>query len=164
MKYVVFKGSSLFDSLIGLQKRIKSVNKAAFDLAATVRCTKIARGYNSIAGGISAFSYDSKPPLFVLAGKSWERRYYPRKCKDNKALLEKIHALPRVEYSELNELIGFKSQSYGKGRGITFCNCPGIHFFRNYVLVEVDEEAKYKPVIGMKEITVSEFNQLKKKK
>jgi hypothetical protein len=84
--------------------------------------------------------------------------------RNQKELWEKINALPLVEYEAINSILKFKKQTYCKGMGIYHVNCPGVLWRKGFILIEVQEELKYKPVAGMKEITVSEFVKLEKGK
>lgn len=162
MKYKVLKTSPLGKQLMELHDRMKDASTQADKLVKELKGKKYCRSRGGVAGGISAIEFDEKPAGWKIEGEKWRGFYMPK--SNNKEMREKIRALPVIGYGEVNKILSFKQQSYGKRDGIYFVNCPGILWRKSYILIEVQEELKYKPVAGMKEITVSEFNKLEKGK
>lgn len=165
MKFKVLKGTELFNQLTAINKRMYAAKDAADKLTASLPFKVVdtaTRGYN-LAGGIDAFHCpDGCPEGWKVVGESWQNLYYP-KVKGNKDLLAKISALPLIKYDDINELINFRPQGYTTPAGLAWAKGPGIVWAKTYVLIETSEGLPYKPVPDMIEITVSEFDKLKKK-
>ncbi len=162
MKYKVSLTSPLGKKLLELKKRMLDVSKQADKLAKQLKGKKYCRGMSGVAGGISAIEFDEKPVGWKKVGAKWQSLYMPK--RNQKELWNKINALPIIEHDEVNKILAFKRQSYANKQGMYFVNCPGVLWRKSCILIEVQEELKYKPVAGMKEITVSEFNKLDKGK
>lgn len=162
MKYKVLKTSPLGKKLLALQKEMTAAAKQADKLAKELGAKKYCRATGAVAGGISAIELEEKPAGWKKVSDKWQNLYMP--MRNQKELWDKINALPLVEYEAINSILKFKKQTYCKGHGIYHVNCPGVLWRKSCILIEVNEELKYKPVVGMKEITVSEFVKLEKGK
>ena len=162
MKYKVLNTSPLGKKLIELKDKMLDAAKQADKIAKELKAKKYCRYMHGIAGGISAIEFDEKPAGWKKVGAKWQSLYMPMANK--KELWTKINALPVIGYDELNSILNFRKQTYCKGAGMYHVNCPGVMWRKDCILIEVQEELKYKPVSGMKEITVSEFVKLEKGK
>lgn len=162
MKYKVSNNSPLGKKLTELRNRMLEASKQADKLAKEFNAKKYCRNTNGVAGGISAIEFEEKPAGWKKVGAKWQNLYMPIASK--KELWSKINALPLISHNEVNDILKFKRQSYANKQGMYFVNCPGVLWRKTCILIEVQEELKYKPVAGMKEITVSEFNKLEKGK
>ena len=166
MKFKVKKGTKLFKELKELQKRMIFCNKEAFALAekhgfSQIRCLD---GYEALAGGITSFYADKKPEGFAWTyGSKAPNDFFPKKTNANKPLLKAIKELPYVKIDDLNKLIKYDGLKMRTNNHISFH--PGISFRnKDYVLFDVSECTRYKPVEDMIEITVSEYKQLNSEK
>lgn len=162
MKYKVSNTSPLGKKLLALQKKMSAAIKESDKLVKELKGKKYCRARNVVTGGISAIEFDEKPQGWKVVGDKWQSLYMPK--RNQKELWDKINALPVIEDDELNTLLSFKKQTYASRGGMYYVNTPGVLFRKSCILIEVQEELKYKPVAGMKEITVSEFNKLAKGK
>lgn len=164
MKFKVLKGTQLFDALTAVNKRMYEAKAEADKLVESLSINiedTATKGYN-LAGGIDAFHCpDGTPEGWKSVGESYQKLYYP-KVKGNTKLLEQIAHLPIVKYDDINILIDFHPSGYTSPAGLVWSKGPGIVWAENYVLIETSEGFPYKPVKDMIEITVSEFEALKK--
>jgi len=159
MKFKVKKGTKLFKKLDEIGIKCRNADKAAGKLAEELKCKNWARSSFVLAGGIRAFQFKEKPENWKTVENTYDC-FYPKICKQNKELLDKISKLPIVKIEELNDIVGFKSQFHGnrfyKTVGISWVN-------KNFILIDVYEECEYKPKKDMIEITFSEYKKLNKK-
>lgn len=167
MKFKVKRSSALGKKFTALQVEIDAATNAAKALANELGFSKWREGRRCVAGGISAFHAERKPEGWGYAfTRKYPRDFFPkRSLKANKQIVDRIDALPVVEYEDLNKLIrydGFKTNELahnGDGSSkISFM--PQVIFKENFVLVSVPEYVKYKPVKDMIEITVTEYRKL----
>lgn len=165
MRYKILKGCKLFDRLIALQEKCQEANKAAFDFAKKLGSDEIVSdiNINNLAGGISGIKLNEKPQGWKLAApKYYSNVYFPKNTKANKEILESIAYLPVVKNEELNKILNYNMWAREKNDKRVSFN-PGVYWnSEDVIFVAVAEQVKYTPVEGMIEITVSEFNQLKK--
>jgi len=169
MKFKVEKGTPLFDKLKDLGERMKAANKEAFSLCTEMGFKQMRPAPHALAGGISSFYSKTKPTNFVCTvnAKSPNDFFPKRRVNANKELLARIDKLPVIDYNELNKLInydGWNSDKFNERGGRYVSMHPGISWHKDHVLLDVAEYVKYKPVKGMVEITVSEYNKIKDKK
>jgi hypothetical protein len=162
MKYKVLKTSPLGKKLMLLHREMQVASKQADKLVKEFGGKKYCRATGAVAGGISAIEFEEKPKGWKKVGAKWQSLYMPMRNK--KELWLKINALPLVDYEAINSILNFSRQTYCKKEGFYHVNCPGVLWRKDCILIEVQEELKYKPVAGMKEIMVSEFNKLEKSK
>ncbi len=163
MFFIVRTPSPLFQKLQEINKKMRSANKSALDLAKTVGCKQIRRENFQLAGGISSFYFKEKPDGFAYTRtKKHPNDFFPKKIIANKELLKKISELPLVEYQELNDLVGFDERKHSPAGRWMFC--PNISWHKDFVLLDFKSAEKYKPIVGMKEILYSEFEKLSKAK
>lgn len=161
MKFKVVKGSELFDKLTSLKKEMIRCNNAAFNLVKKLGYSRMRGRAGVLAGGISSIEIKSGQP------EGWRKaysnrvsnEYFPAKIKANKDLLDKINALPILEYDALNDLVDFDWRDCDS-RFISFN--PGVYWQQKVILIDISSEySKYKPVEGMIEILDSEFQKIK---
>lgn len=172
MKYKVLKGTKLFNDLVAVQKKIYKVDQEALKLADSLGFKKIRGRSFAVAGGVSSFHSETQPKDYgyTYGSKKSTTDFFPKKIKANKEILDKIKALPVVEYSEINDLLKYDERALtvpaNNGRGgqrIFFV--PAIHWKRNMILIGLHEgQERYKPVKSMIEIKVSDYNKLTKTK
>ena len=162
MKYKIVKGSKLFKSLTDLKAKIDSVNSQAMNLAIELGGVSSATNNRRLAGGIDAVEFKEKPIGWKAVGEKWDNLYYPKSDKANKEIHTKINALPTMDYDELNNMVGFKSQFSSNGRGISHYRCVGMKWSKSVILMETADENKYVPIEGVIEILGSEYDKLSK--
>lgn len=158
MKYKIVKGSALFEQLTILFQRIEVCRKATHDLVDEFGVTEwVGTDRGSLAGGITGFKMESMPEGWKrVYSQQYHNAYFPKSIPKNKALLNRIYALPTLDKVALNSIVGYKPQWVG----FTHHRAVGIKFGYDLHLVQVAEGCKYTPPKGMEEITVSEFNRL----
>ncbi len=169
MKYKILKGTDLYNLLAAIQKKANDCHKASRKLAKSIGAIGTATtGTHKRAGGVDAFefAYDKHPDkaLWMQPDRHNNKNlFYPRsgkKYKANDDLHAKIKALPSITYEEYNGVIGFEPSW---GNDLTRYKSYGLSIHEDFALVEVGEGSGYKPNSpDMREITVSEFNSLKK--
>jgi len=158
MKYKIVAGSSLFDQLTDLFKRLEQCRASTHAIADEFGAKQwLGSSKRPLAGGISGFMLDKMPEGWKRVSAPNLSTFFPKSIPANKALLARISALPIIERDVLNEIVGFKEQWIG----LTRYSSPGIKFGYDFHIMEVSEETKYTPIDGMEEITVSEYNRLK---
>lgn len=160
MKFKILKGTETFNKLSDFEKEIKRVNKIAIDLSKELggdeKGTHL--GYSfELAGGISGIKMPLKPEGWKDASKNHHNYFYPKINKSNKDVLDKINALPILKYKDLNDIVGFSFQSHG----MTWFNCPGIYWGKEYILMDVNDQCNFCPNEDMIEILGSEYIKLK---
>lgn len=150
---------------------MKAANAAAFKLAKELGFEKFrSQSHNSIAGGIVSLYAETKPDGYAYTyGSNEKNDFFPKKCKANKEILYKIANLPVVDSDKFTNPIKWDwralteptGERHGQSR-ILFS--PGLSFPKSgEVLIHVpDWITKYKPVIGMTEITFTEYQKLNK--
>lgn len=117
-----------------------------------------------VFGGIAAINFTVKPEGWVKRGESWQHLCMP--SVKNKSAWEKINALPTLTYNELNEIYKFKKQSVkytGPGIGFSTAQTIGYEFVKDFVLLNLVDDAKWDPQPGCTEILASEYKKLSKK-
>ena len=68
-----------------------------------------------------------------------------------------------IEFDELNKAVGFKgSQAVSSDNGFAWIKTVGMKWHKDFILMEVHEKAKYKPIEGVEEILVSEYDKMAK--
>lgn len=158
MKFKILKATKLFKLLIELQNEMKRCNKLAYDITESLGYKSMRGKFGTLAGGISSIVIEDKKPNNWRKCNTGSKEYFPMKRKANEDLLNKISALPVVEYDDLNKLVKFDPFDR-EGRHINFH--PGISWHKNYVLISIsDYYTRYKPVKDMIEILESEYNKL----
>lgn len=162
MKFKIVKGNPLYDSFMELKKRTMEVNKAANDFAKKVGGKASCRSQNVAYGGISAIEFDAKPEGWRMVGDKYRHLFFPKAT--NKELLKEIAALPKIQYDEINNIVGFDApQTVTSNQGILWVNCVGISYGKDYILLNVTSGAKYNPPKHVIEILESEYEKLNKK-
>lgn len=163
MKFVIKKGSELYRKLAVIQARAIICNKDAKKLALFFGAKSWHIGQGCLAGGISCIEFKGDPP------KGWVKfsPKYPNLFKPgarDKYTWKLIKMLPVVSSDEVAKILKFNDQTYFVGDQMHWISCPGVQWKKDFALVKVPEEVKYKPVPGMKEILESEFIKLSKLK
>lgn len=145
-------------------KKINEANNVAIELAKSFGSNKVAKTGRNLGGGIDAIEFEEKPENWKSVGEKWQNLFFPKSCKENKAILEKINALPIVKKSELNEIVGFKApQTVSSANGIGWVETVGLVVGKEDILLSITEGVKFEPNQDMKEILNSEFEQLQTK-
>ncbi len=120
--------------------------------------TYLQGGNGALAGRLEGIRFAEKPDGWKLVHRYMAHNmYYPKALKQNKNILVRICKIPVVKRSELNELVGFKSQVVG----MTFIQSVGVVWGTDYHLITVHDEVEFTIIDGMVEITTSEFKRLK---
>ncbi|MBD2700108.1 hypothetical protein IC229_05645 [Spirosoma sp. BT702] len=158
MKYIVLKGSETFEKLLAIRKRIDQSDAIARELVAEFGATEyLGGGSDYVAGNLQGLRLQQKPEGWkqVYANRH-HNCFFPKSNKQNKPLLDRIAAIPKVSTSELNNCVGFKRQWVG----LTRLNRIGAKWGDDFILVEISEEATYQPLADMEELTITEFKRL----
>jgi hypothetical protein len=150
MVFKVSKGCELYDKLKALMDRVNECDRAADALAKELGGTSCRKGYWTIGWGLSAITMPVKPKGWKNAHRDLVGEYMP--SASNKEVVKKINELPKVEYNDLNSLVGYHN-AFGH---------PGINVRDDYAFLTFsDKQAdKLTPVDGMVEITVTEYKRL----
>lgn len=169
MKFKVVKGTPLFNRLDKLRTAMNMANEAAGKIVDRLGFTKYIHDAGSLAGGIGAIEMapETKLPNWTRICRATQTTngYYPSKRKCNLSLLREIQSLPLVKKSLLTDILKYQAQTIELPNGSEIMSFhPGVIWRNRYILVSVPERARYKPVKGMVEITVSQFNKLKEAK
>lgn len=159
MRYIIRKGSPLFNTLWTYQYRIREINQACQKLAREIGADDqkilLAPGY--AAGGIIGFSFPEKPRRWKTTRRGDTAFYFPNDLSpQNRELLEKIKAIPKLTRIEISSAIGFEVQVVGD----RFLQNVGMKWFDEYILIHVPQDAQYRPAEGMEEIKVSLYQKL----
>lgn len=165
MKYKILKGTETFQKIEELSAKMKAATTAAFDLAKELGGDEIGThiglgSTDNLAGGMTGIKMDKQPENWGKAAKKhYTGFYYPMRRIANKDILAKWEALPVIDRSEFNDIIGFKAQ---------FGDCKyfpgvGVEWHKDYILIDCHDEAKFKPNKDTIEILGSEYNKLKHK-
>jgi hypothetical protein len=88
-------------------------------------------------------------------GKNWQSLYFPK--ASNKEALKIINSLKVYGSENFAEAINFKPQF----AGLSHVTCPGFHFYKKYVLLEIPTECSYEKPSDVVEILASEYIALK---
>jgi hypothetical protein len=165
MYYKINKSTKTFKELMKLSDRIDQVRKEAKKLVKTFKGTgEYCKATHVLAGGIGAVEFKEKPEGWTHRGEKYQNLYMPKMDRNSKALWEKIHALPVVEYDELNKIVGFEgNQVVSSPGGLGWVNTVGIKWGGNFILMEIAKGAKFKANKDMKEIVYTEFEKLSSK-
>lgn len=160
MYFKVEKGSPLYDNLIDLMKKAKYVQEEARKLVFELGYLQYRQRSWVLWGGISSILIPKDKPV----PKDWSKAddgYMPRKYrKSTRDLAEKIKQLPVVEHDELNDLLGYDSNSSKTPYRTSFH--PAFKYIKDkeLFLISVADYMIYTPVDGMTEILSSEYNAL----
>ena len=160
MKYKILKGTELFKNLSSLKKKMVDVRKQSNELAVEFGGIASATNGRYLAGGMDAVEFKEKPEGWRSVGNSWQNLYYPKADKKNKEIHAKIQALPKIEFEDLNELVGFTGQFCSDDRGIAHVKSVSIKWHKDFILMETAEGTEYNPVDGVIEILGSEYDKL----
>jgi len=157
--YKISKGTKTFNALIQLMDKIKTCNKLAEDLAIELGGKNTASTGRYLAGGIEAVEFDSNSmpdkAIWKSVGYKWQNLYKPKSSQ--KAIWDKIIALPTMNVDELNNIINFESQFISSDRGMADVKRPAVIICKKYILMELPNECKYKPNEDIIEILNSEY-------
>jgi hypothetical protein len=160
MYYKTLKGSDTYKNFDKLQQDIMAVTKAAFALVEELGYESYIDKRMACAGGISGIQIAEKPKGWKrVYQKHYDDVYFPSDIKANKELLAKIEALPYVNFTQLNDCVGYKEQTLGT----TWMYKIGCSWHDDYVLFTVNDKARFTPPADCTEITVTEYNKLSEK-
>lgn len=163
MKFKILKGTDTFQKLKDVQTKMIAAGNASEKLCKELGGTDVYTHNRYAAGGIDAIGFEKEPDTKVWrrAGKSWQNLWYPRSTQ--KTLLQKFSDLPKVELSEINNIVGFNPGFCG-GDGVSVfmvhVKSVGLQFLPKMILIEVENKMKFKPNKDMVEIKDSEFLKL----
>lgn len=132
----------------GINKHLKAAGELALEVSGT---GQVYRRENKFIG----FYFKEKTEGFK---RLFDDCYYP--YSRNKALIEKIKALPKSpDINSVNKCLDFHPQigAYKIGQGAPFYAHPYFFVWNNTLYVLVKDECKYTPPQHMIEIRGSEF-------
>lgn len=166
MYWKVLKGTELFDKLDHIRMGVIAAQNCAWDLAKKQGAESVRGDMFILAGGISGMHFpNGKPSGYKKVYSShFTDCYMPSDIKKNDKLLAEIKALPRIEYTALNDVLKYKKSDviFSDNRMVFY---PRTMFQKKEMLISLpDYVTGYKPVKDMIEITVSEYNKLNKVK
>lgn len=161
MKYKVLKNSVTFKKLMELKKKAQAARKAAGSLVEKLGAENYCPDRRTLYGGISAVQFDKQPDGWKIISKQ-DGLYFPKNIAANKKLLSEIEALPKLQYNDLNSIVGFSAPQYIGLKvsfhvGLDYCNGGDI-------IISVTDGAKFKPSKDLKEILQSEYLRLTEEK
>lgn len=156
MKFVIKKGSETFDKLSALQDEMHKVHQKTAAFVEKHGATRW-MSTGSLAGGFRGIRLENKPADWKEVHYGY---YFPKKIKKNQEVLDKIYALPTLDNSAINSIIGFGG--FQITNSMRVIHKPGFCFGTDYHLIEFPEDAEYTPNDDMEEITVSEYKRLEK--
>lgn len=154
MYFKLEPGNSTYDNLKDAIEKCIAYNDQAQALTKELGFERYGISRHHRAGGISCIEAHPKPEGYVSVGKKWQCLVYPK--ASNKAVLEKIKALPVMTFEEFGSAIGFKPQF----KGLTYYRSYGVEQVGQTYLIEVADECDYTPAQGMVEILSSEYKAL----
>ncbi len=161
MKYKILKGTDTFKKLKDLEVLMLDYDKQASTLSKELSGSEdgswLGKGYSCIAGGLSGIRMKEKPEGWRVTTKNYPDFFTPKINKQNKEVLDRIDALPTLNYDDLNAIVGFDYQS----SGMRWFNCPGVDWYDDYVLLNIDNACRFIPNGDMIEILESEYITLK---
>jgi hypothetical protein len=119
--------------------------------------------HRALAGGIMACKFKVKPEGWKRLGAKYSDLYEP--MEKNKALRDRLAALPVIPYKELNELVGFKRVDHiDENTGVwRRMSCPGLVVLKDCFLLDTGDASisKYTPPnADIVEILESEYQRL----
>ena len=162
MKYKIAPGTETFKRLHELLQRIDAIKLQSQTLCEELGAKGVYSYNSELAGHIAGFTFDKKPENWRPADKNGSFLYYPKAVKNTQPIRDKIAAIPRIEFKELNQIVGFTPFSYPDGSGIRIIKHIGYVMMSEYCLVDVHSETpNYTPNADMVEILESEFFRLK---
>lgn len=154
--YKIPKGSKVYDDLVNLSTKIDYVNEEINKILDEFSAVRYCGLQNSPWGGISAIQFSENPPLNWKAVDKDQKLYYPK--AKLKSTCARIEGLPRIEWSELNDLVGFKApQTVTLNARIQWIVGVGIIFGNKFHLMNIVIGAEYVPINDVIEIIESEF-------
>lgn len=163
MNYKVDPGTELFEKLKVLQWRMISADKAAKDLCKLLAGKEAVPLHNPrcIAGGLDAIHNTAKPNMDIWrhVGRPENENYYPKPI--NKVTVELFESLPRVEYKELNAILGyFGNQVVRTKKGKMVIRGAYVNWHHDFILVKIHQDTKYTPKPEMVAIEDEEYYEL----
>ncbi len=166
MKIKIIEGTVLHEKLKAFKVKCQQANQMAKELALSIPgVSQWHISHDAIAGGLTAVRFKDRSfitkNLFRLAFPSKSKdAFFPKDVKENAVLLAKIKSLPVVTRAEVARILGYEPQMLEKAGVDYFSFSPGLSLGEKHFLVEIPEEATFKLIAGMKEITKSEFLKL----
>jgi hypothetical protein len=160
MKYKVIKNTETYNRLVDLEKKIIDANLQTKNVVELVSGLRYCANQNSLAGGISAIEFKTKPDGFKSVGNKYQSLYYPK--ASNKKVCDLINNLPKIKYDELNTIVDFKApQTISTENSLCWVSTVGIIFHKENILINVNNGCDYTPLSDMIEIVESEYENLK---
>lgn len=160
MKFKIDKGTETYQKITVLNDRINQVRHQIKDLNEEVGAEGAMTSSSHLAGFIAGFKFPQKPDGWKSASKSYPI-FFPKSIRKNTPLLERIAAIELIDFKVLNEIVGFKPQTYCEGSTVKFIKSVGYALRDDYCLLSVSERAKFTPNADMVEILESEYLRLK---
>src|SRR6476620_6393552 len=161
MKFKVKQDSPTFTAIMEMMKEINAVNKVAKDLFKETHAITYTPLGGKLAGGISAFIFPKRPKGYKPVGPKERNLSYPN--FSNRGMLKKINDLPVLEYSVLNDIIGFQAPQHLEREEptIKIVYSPGVIVRNDEILIDITEGCFYDGHPDLVEILESEFLEIK---
>jgi hypothetical protein len=173
MKFRINKRTKLYKKITELNEKIAAANLAGYEFAQKYTGKKVVSVLWGnwpliIGGGVVAIKMDKAPItkewVHLKTDDDGEKFFTPNpKTKNGRKILKEMKELPFVGYEELNNLLNFDWREHGKK--LTFA-IPAYYIYDDCILINMPsfvEADKYKPPVGMVEITEKMFNEIKNK-
>lgn len=157
MYFKLVEGSEAYNKLNDVWERRVDCNRQAIQLCKELGFEDFGLDQGSIAGGIGFFQSKVKPEGYKTVGKKWQNFIFPK--ANNKKVLEKINALPKISLEEYNETIGFKAHF----SSVYFHRSFGCYKYKGVFYIEISDNSNYEPIAALVEILPSEYLKIKKK-
>lgn len=147
MYYKILKDTELFNSIMDLNNKAIECDAKAWAIVERLQGTGITRSDFYYAGGFCGIQLKQKPD-------GWKDTdsygyYFPKRIKENKALLLEIDSLPTIDSFEMKRIVGLDMISGYR-----------MAFKPDYILFSPNHPINHKP--DMVEILGSEFELLYK--
>lgn len=159
MKYIIRKGTPLFEKLSEVKTKMNIAFEAAGKIIQRLGAVEYYQKYSPdiFYGGIDAIYFPNGNPdnKIFKAYKGGGNGYNMFAPKIKSELYKEIEALPTIQNKEVNDLINFKQGFIRNTNRYLFR--PSISFKEDMVLISVDEDKEYTPVADMEEIKAEEY-------
>ena len=154
MKFKVLKGTVLFQQLEELFIKVNSAHKAALSLIKEIGANSYRPSSWSIGGGISSLAFNEEKDSKMWKKMSYGKFEYMPKTnnKEGRELMNKIHELPMVSWSDLTKLLTTEDDPFW---------CPGVVKTDECFLFDISDKHAKKLNADLIEILNSEYFALK---
>ncbi|RRB06290.1 hypothetical protein [Larkinella rosea] len=160
MRYIIKKGTPVFEKLWAIQHQIQAAHaearKLAIELKADPTYLLLSTGY--AAGMVEGLHFAKRPGDWKLCHKEGTvQLYYPKDMFRNFYQRVRLRQLPSVERMAIDQLIGYQHQQDNPVRWQPFV---GFSWNDDFILVRIPDKAIYTPINGVKSIGQAAYDAL----